>query len=65
LLEKRTPLFITLVEHLIGDSSTENWSEFIPHLGFRDGIPHVASRLVIVKVRLSAVVGDDVDEGGG
>jgi hypothetical protein len=64
LLKKRTPLFVALVEHLVGDSATKDWLEAVANLGFRDGIPHAGSRLFVVEVGLSTVVGDDVDEGG-
>jgi hypothetical protein len=33
-------------------------------LGFHDGVPNIAPRLVFVEAGLSAVVGDGVDEGG-
>ena len=60
-LEKRVPSLVAVIEHLVGDSPTEDRLDAVSHPGFRDGIPHAASRLVVVEVSLSAVVGDDVD----
>jgi hypothetical protein len=57
-------LLVTFVEHLVGYRPTKDWSEAVANLGFRDGIPHIASRLVVMEIGLSSVVGDDVDEGG-